>query len=48
MIMQVSRVALITLSKKLARLSVPLHQASPSAPVDAPGGAFGRGRKAEA
>src|SRR4051794_41325371 len=33
MIMQVSRVALMTLSKKLARLRVPLHQASPSAPV---------------
>ena len=32
MIMQVRRVALITLSKKVLRLSVPLHHASSSAP----------------
>ena len=33
MIMQVSRVALITLWKNVSRLSVPLHHASSSAPV---------------
>ena len=33
MIMQVSRVALITLSRNVLRLSVPLHHASSSAPL---------------